>query len=102
MNIQMSMVNSSHTLEAIFQVMRVAVKLAATKIALQLNSTLATPPIYDGASPEKLATASPGYPVGVTKPSFLLLFEQQDKKSLEESKSPGEPIFFDNFRRQVH
>ena len=80
----------THTLEAILQVMRVAVNYCKgpkqlKKKALHLKSTLARPPIYDEAYPEKHRTASPGNPVGVTKPSLILFFVQQDKKSLEES-----------------
>ena len=92
----------SHTLEAILQVMRVAVNYRrgqkqSKKIALHLKSTLATPPIYDQAYLEKLATASPSNPVGITKPSLLLLFLQLDKKSLEEASKSYGNLFFDNF-----
>ena len=42
--------------------------------------------MYDRAYPEMLSTASPGNPVGITKPISLLLFVQPDKKKfLEES-----------------
>ena len=41
--------------------------------------------MYDRAYPEMLSTASPGNPVGITKPISLLLFVQPDKKFLEES-----------------
>ena len=62
------------------------------KIAKHPESTLGRPPIYDRAYPEKLSTASPGNPVGITKPSSFSLFVQQNNKSLEEStnlKSQG-------------
>ena len=55
------------------------------KIALHVKSTLARPTIYDRAYPEVLSTASPGNPVGITKPSQLLLFVQPEKKFLEKS-----------------
>ena len=42
-------------------------------IALYLKSPLARPPFYDRAYPQKLSTASPGVPVGSTKPSFFYL-----------------------------
>ena len=68
-----------HTLEAIFQVMGVAVSYRKgqkqlKKIAQHLNSTLARQNIYNRAYPENPSTASPGNPVGVKKPSLLLLF----------------------------
>ena len=56
------------------------------KIVLHPKSTLARPPIYDRAYPEMLSTASPGKPVGATKPSSLLLLVQPEKKFLEERK----------------
>ena len=99
-NEEMLMVDRRHTLEAIFQVMRVAVNYRKRQkqidiiIALYLKSTLSRPPIYDEACPEKLWTASPGNPVGLTKPSLILLFVQPDKKTLEESKSLREPNFW--------
>ena len=73
-----------HPLEANFQVMRVAENYRKRgkklkKIAPLLRSTSGTPPTYDRAYPEMLSTASPDNPVGVTKPSFFLLFVQQDK-----------------------
>ena len=40
-----------------------------------------------------LAIASPGNSMDVTKPSLLLLFEQQDEESLEESASLKETHF---------
>ena len=46
---------------------------------------LVRPQIYDQAYPGMLSTASPGNPVGATKPSFLLLFPQSNENSLEES-----------------
>ena len=57
------------------------------KIVLHLKSTLARPPIYDRAYPQKLSTTSPGNPVGITKPSSILLIVQPIEKSLEESRS---------------
>ena len=81
----------SHIFEATFQVMRGAVKLSERakieKISFTSKSTLARPSIYDRAYHGKLATASSGNPVGVTKPRLLLLFVQQDKKSLKKSTS---------------
>ena len=71
------------------------------KVALHLKSTLARPPIYDRAYPEKLAIASPGNPVGVTKSSVFLLFVQQDRNSSEESISFQGTYFFDNFRKKI-
>ena len=56
------------TLEANLQPMRLAVKYRKGQkqlklIALYQKNTLARPPIYDEAYPEKLCTASPGSPV---------------------------------------
>ena len=62
-------------------------------------STLARPPIYDRAYPEKIWSASPWNPVGVRKPSLLLLFVQQVKKSLDESTNFKESCFFAHFRQ---
>ena len=77
---------SRHTLEPILQVMRVAINSRKRQKELKHpKSNLARPPIYEGAYPQKLWTASPGNPVGVTKPSLNLLYVQLDKTSLEES-----------------
>ena len=57
------------------------------KIALNLKTTLARPLVYDRAYLEKFSTASPGNPVGVSKPSLLSLIVQQGKKFFEESAS---------------
>ena len=94
-----------HTLEAIFQVMRVAVnhrkgQKPSTKIDVHLKSTLAIPPIYDRAYPEKPLTASTGNVMRVTKPNLLLLFVQQDEKSLEDSKSLEETHCFTIFGKK--
>ena len=96
-------VNRRHTLEAIFQVMRVAVNYRKgqkqlTKIALQLKSTLARPTIYDGAYPENLRTASLGNPLRLTNSSLFLLFVQPDK-NLWKSRQVLREHFFDNFRQ---
>ena len=66
----------NNKLEATFSVTRAAGKLSQSakiieKNALDLRSTLARPPIYNRAYLEKLATASSGTPVGVTKLSLL-------------------------------
>ena len=95
------------TLKAIFQVMRVAVNYRKgqkqlKKIAVHLKTTLARPPSYDGAYPEKLSTAFLGNPVDVTKPSLLELFVQQDKMSCEESTSLKETYFLTNFWQWNH
>ena len=76
---EMLKVIRKHTLEAFFQVMRVAVSYLKgqkplIKVALYLKSTLTRTPIYDQAYPDKLSTASPGNLMGVTKPSSILLF----------------------------
>ena len=90
-NEEMLRVFGRHTLDTIFQVKRVIVNHGKGPkelniIVLYLKSTLARPPIYDGAYPEKLWTAPPGNSVGVTKHSFSL-FVQLEKESLEESTS---------------
>ena len=64
-------------------------------------STLATPPIYNQAYPEKLATASPGNPTGVTKTSLLLLFVQQHEKCLEELISQKETYVLAIFGKKI-
>ena len=79
-----------HSLSAILPVIRVAVsyrkgQLRLKKIDVLLKSTSARPPIYDRSTPETHPTVSPGNPVGVTKPSLLLMFVIKDDKSLEES-----------------
>ena len=71
------------------------------KIAVHLKSTLARPPSYDGAYPEKLSTAFLGNPVDVTKPSLLELFVQQDKMSWEESTSLKETYFLTIFGNET-
>ena len=107
----MPRVSRRHTLEAIFQVMRVAVNYRkgqkqSKTIALYLKSTLARPPIYNRAYPEKLWSASPSNPVGVTKPNLILLFVQLDEKPLEESTSLERTyclaIFGNKSMRKVH
>ena len=54
-------------------------------------------PIYDGAYPEMLSTASQGNPAGVTKLSSLLLFAQPEKKFFEESTKSGGKILLTIF-----
>ena len=54
------------------------------KIVLHLKITLARPNIHDRALPEMLSPAFPCNPVGITKPSSILLFLQPDKKFMEE------------------
>ena len=87
---EMLRVNRVFTLEVIFQVMRVVVyyrkgQKQLKEIAPHLKSTLARPPIYDQTYPEVLSTASPGNPLGVTKPNSHLLFAQSDKSIYEVS-----------------
>ena len=67
------------------------------KTALDLKGNVARPAIYIQTYPDKLSAASPGNPVGVTKPSLLLLFVQQDKKSLEELTSLKETYLWTIF-----
>ena len=90
-NEEMLRVIRRHTRDTIFQVMRVTANhrkgpKELNIIVLYLESTLARPPIYDGAYPEKLWTAPPGNSVGVTKHS-LSFFVPLEKESLEESTS---------------
>ena len=79
-NEEMLRVIRTHTLEAIFQVMRVAVnnrkgqKQLKILGALHLKSTLPRPTIYKGEYPEKHCTVPSGNPVGVKKPSIISLF----------------------------
>ena len=92
--------------KAVFQVMRVAVFYRNGQkqfkiIALHLKSTLATPPLYNGAYPEKLWTAFPGNPVGVSKTSLYLLFVKPDQKTSKDSTSLKRTYFFDNFRQKI-
>ena len=79
------------TLEAMFQVMRVVNygkgQKQWKKVVLRPKSTLTRPPIYDQSYVKKLTTASQDNPMDVRQPSLLLLFVQQDEKSLEESTS---------------
>ena len=100
-NEEMLRVIRRHTLDTIFQVMRVAVNhrkgpKELNIIVLYLKSTLARAPIYDGAYPEKLWTAPPGNSVGVTKHSLSLIV-QLEKKSLEESTSLNGTYFLTTF-----
>ena len=72
-------INRRNTLWAIFQVISVAANYRGgqkqlKKIALHRKYTLARPPIIDQKNPGKLSNASPGNPVGITKPSSLLSF----------------------------
>ena len=64
-----------HTIEANIQVIKVAVndrkvQKKNEKTDLNPKTTLARPPIEDGAYHGKLSAASPGNSVGVTKPSL--------------------------------
>ena len=86
---------TSHTIEAIFQVMTVAVNYHKGQkqleiIALHLKSTSTRPNICAKEYLKKLSNAFPGNQVGLMKPILPLMFIQQDKKSLEESTSPKE------------
>ena len=72
------------------------------KNALNRKNTLARPPIYNGAYPEKLWTASPANSVGVTKLSSFLLLVQLDEISLEESTSLEENYFLTILRQLIH
>ena len=78
---EMLRVNRKQTFEAILSVMRVVVNYRKgqrqlKRMVLHLKSTSA---IYNGACHEKLWTASPGNPVGVTDPSLILSFVQPEK-----------------------
>ena len=79
-----------HILEAIFQVMREVNCRKGQKqlkqIVLHLKST-PWPPIYDRAYPALLSTASAGNPVGIAKPSSLILFVQPHKNFLKQSRN---------------
>ena len=101
---EMRRVICRHTLKASFPVMGAVVNYRKgqkqlKKIALYLKSTLARPPIYDRAYPERLYTASPGNPVTVRKPSLLLFFVKSRKKVTEELTSLEENYFFDKFQQ---
>ena len=93
-------------LEAFLQVMSVVNYRKGQKqlkiFALHLKSTLARPPIYDGAYPEMLSTASAGNPVGIMKPTSYLLFVQLAKKSMEQSTSIKGTLVLDKFRLKIH
>ena len=85
-------------LEATFLVMRVEISCREGQkqfkiLALHLKRTFNRPTIYNGAYPEKMWIALPGNPMGVTKPSLIILFVQPDKKTLEESTSLQETLF---------
>ena len=85
------MVDRWHTLEAFFQVTRVVVNYReGQKFKKKPTSEdyIARTTTYDRAYPEKLATSPPGEPVGVTEPSLIRLFVQQDKKSLKILRKP--------------
>ena len=103
-NQEMLRVIGRPTLEVNLQIMRVVVNYRKgqkqlKKIPPHLTSTLARPPTNDRACPEIISTASPDNPLGVTKPSSLLLFVQPEK-SLERSETVEETSF-DNFWRKV-
>ena len=70
------------------------------KIALHLKSTLARPTIYDQAYHDKLSTASPGNAKDVTKHRLVLLFVEQDEKTLEEPKSLEKTNFSTNIGKK--
>ena len=74
-----------HTIEAIFQSLRVSVEHRRGKkrlrtVALHLMGNMARPPIYDGVYQERQRNNSPTNLVGVLNCSLGLLFEQLDKK----------------------
>ena len=69
------------------------------KMLHNLKSTLARPPIYDRAYPDKLSAAASDNPLGVTKPSSLSLFVQPNESSLEQSTR--ENLIFDNFQQLI-
>ena len=99
--------NSRHTLDSIFQVLRVVLNYRKgqkqlKKLLLHPKSTSARPPIYDRAKPEKLSTASPGNPMSITRPSSFVLCVQPDQKSFWKSHQRLSNLFFDNFRQQIH
>ena len=100
-NESMQTVIRRHSLETILQAMRAAVNYCKgqkqLKKALHPKSTLARPPIYDRAYPEKLWTASEGNPLGVAKPILILLFVQPDKMSSIVDKSLKETYFLTVF-----
>ena len=94
-----------HTIERVFQMMTVVVNSPKRqnqlkKFAPNLKSVLARPPIYDRAYPKMLSTASPGNPIGITKPSSLLLFVQLHKNCLEESTKAKETYFLTIFSKR--
>ena len=103
---EMLRVIGTHILEATSQVMRVVVNYRKgqkqLKIAIHMKSTLARPPIYNRAYPEKLSTSSPSISVVFMKTSLLLLLVEPDKKFLEELTKVKEAHLFDNFRQQIH
>ena len=60
------------------------------KIVLHLNSTLETPIFYMQVYSQKLFTAYPQIPVGITNPSSLSLFVQPERVSLQKSRNRRE------------
>ena len=90
-----------HTLEAILPVMETAVKLSQR--AKTIEKTCSTPGVFwphHRAYRKKLATASAGNPMNVTKPSLLLLFVQQDENCLEELTSLKETYVSKTFGKK--
>ena len=75
-----------YTLEVNFQMKRTAVKLSqrakTLKKLLYTQNTLATLTIYNRAYSEKLVAASPSIILDFTKSNLVLLFVQQEEKSL--------------------
>ena len=76
-------------------------KINWKKIVLHPRTTLARPPIYDQALPEKLSTVSPDNPVGIKKPSFFLVHSTWYKCLGTVDTGKGN-LPFDNFRQQIH
>ena len=74
-----------HTIEAIFQSLRVSVehrwgKKRLRTVALLLMGNMARPPVYDGMYHERQRKISPTNLVGVVKRSLGFFFEALDKK----------------------
>ena len=93
---------SRHKIEATLQMMGFVVNYRnrqkqLNKVVLHLKTALAKPPIHDQAYPEKLSIDSPVNLLGVTQPNLLLLFLQQDKKSLGETTTLCETYFLTKF-----
>ena len=94
-----------HTLEAFFQVMRVAVNYCKRQkqvkiIALHPNNTVSRAPKYGGTYPKKLLTASPGNPVGFTRQSSFSFFVKIGEKVFGKVDKLQGKLFFGNFRQK--